>query len=98
MDPSSIGASLANVRDHLEFLVVLLVGLPAVSFLLIKFWITGRSARVLPTTNWFVPDLESESSTMHHSMQQQSVPFALQVSRNSRHAVAVRNSSSRRSA
>jgi hypothetical protein len=98
MDPSSIGANLATFRDHLEFLVALLVVLPAVSFLLMKFWIAGRSARVPRTTNWVIPDLESESAPTHHSMQQHSVAFAHQVSRNSRHAVAVRNSSSRRSA
>jgi hypothetical protein len=35
---------------------------------------------------------------LHFSMQHQSVAFAHRVNRNSRHAVAVRKSSSRRSA
>jgi hypothetical protein len=98
MDPSSFGANLSIVRAHLELLVVLLVALPAFSFLLMKFWIVGRTTKVQRTTNWFVPtDLESDSAKMHYSMQHNSVAFAHQVHRNSRHAVAVRNSSSRRS-
>ena len=98
MDPSSIGANLLIVRTHLELFVVLLVALPAFSFLLMKFWIAGRSTKVQRTTNWFVPtDLESDSAKMHYRMQHNSVAFAHQVHRNSRHAVAVRNSSSRQS-
>lgn len=99
MNPASIGANLSLVREHLPLFVFLLFGVPAVSFISIKFWIAGRSARVQRTTNWFVPtDLESESAHMHYSMQHQSVAFAHRVNRNSRHAVAVRNTSSRRSA
>jgi hypothetical protein len=98
MDPSSIGENLLIVRAHLELFVVLLVALPAFSFLLIKFWIAGRSTKVQRTTNWFVPtDLESDSAKLHYSMQHNSVAFA-QVHRNQRTAGPVRKSSSRRSA
>ena len=90
MDPSSIGANLSILRDHFAPFVVLLFGLPALTFLAMRFWIAGRSAKAQRTTNWFVPtDLESESARLHLSMQ---------LHRNSRHAVAVRKSSSRRSA
>ena len=99
MDPVSLGTNLSMVHDHLPLFVCLLFGLPIVSFIGIKFWIAGRSTRVQRTTNWFVPtDLESESAKLHYSMQNNSVAFAHRVTRNSRHAVAVRNSSSRRSA
>ncbi|WP_348264664.1 hypothetical protein P8935_09025 [Telmatobacter sp. DSM 110680] len=98
MDPSSIGAKLSTVRAHLEIFVVLLVALPAFSFLMMKFWIAGRSAKVQRNTNWFVPtDLESEAAKMHYSMQHNSVAFA-HVRRNQRTAVTVRKPSSRRSA
>ncbi len=99
MDPSSIVGNLSMVRSHFELFVFLFFGLPALSFLAMKFWIASRSARAQRVTNWFVPtDLESESARTHYSMQQQSVAFAHQLHRNSRHAVAVRKSSSRRSA
>jgi hypothetical protein len=98
MDPSSIGANLSIVRAHLELFVVLLVALPAFSFLMMKFWIAGRSMKVQRNTNWFVPtDLESDAAKMHYNMQHNSVAFA-QVHRNSRTAVPVGKSSSRRSA
>jgi len=99
MDPSSIGAHFSIVRDHLQLFAALLFAFPTLSFLSIKIWSAGRSTKVQRTTNWFVPtDLESESARLHYSMQHQSVAFAHQVHRNARHAVAVRNSSSRRSA
>ena len=99
MDPANFGANLSFVRDHLPLFVFLLFGVPAVSFISMKFWIAGRSAKVQRATNWFVPtDLESESAKLHYSMQHNSVAFVHQVHRNSRHAVAARNSSSRRSA
>ena len=98
MDSANLSANLTLVRDHLPLFVCLLFGVPAVSFICMKFWIAGRSAKVQRRTNWFVPtDFESDSAKMHYSMQHNSVAFAHQVHRNSRHAVAVRNSSSRRS-
>jgi|GEM_PF-6274556 len=99
MDPASFGANLSIVREHLPLFVLLLFGVPALSFISMKFLIAGRSAKTQRTTNWFVPtDLESDSAKLHYSMQHNSVAFAHQVHRNSRHAVAARNSSSRRSA
>ena len=99
MDPASFGPNLSMVRDHLPLFLFLLFGLPIASFVAIKFWIAGRSARVQRTTNWFVPtDLESDAARMHFSLQHNSVAFARRVHRNSRHAVAARNSNSRRSA
>ena len=99
MDPSSIGANLSVIRNHFELFVILLVGLPAFTLLLMKFWIAGRSTRVQRTTNWFVPtDLESEAAKLHYSIGKHSVAFASPTQRNTRHAVAVRNPSSRRSA
>jgi len=99
MDPSSFGPHFSLLLGHMELFVFLLFGLPAITFISIKFWIAGRSSRVQHSTNWFVPDdLESDAAKMHYSMQHKSVAFAHQVHRNSRHAVAVRNSSSRRSA
>lgn len=66
MDPSSIGANLSILRDHFAPFVVLLFSLPALTFLVMKFWIAGRSAKTQRTTNWFVPtDLESESALQH---------------------------------
>ena len=99
MDPASFGAHFSMVRDHLPLFLFLLFGLPPISFVCIKFWIAGRSAKVQRTTTWFVPaDLESDAAKMHFSMQHNSVAFARRGHRNSRHAVAARNSSSRRSA
>jgi len=93
MDPLSIEAHLSVIRNHFELFVVLLFGLPAATFLAMKFWIAGRSAKAQRITNWLVPtDLELESARMHCGMQHKSVAFAHQVT------VAVRNSSSRRSA
>jgi hypothetical protein len=98
MDPASFSANLSVVRDHMALFACLLFGVPALSFICIKFWIVGRTGKVQRSTNWFVPtDLESDAAKMHYSMQHNSVAFAHQVHRNSRHAVAVRNSSSRRS-
>ena len=99
MDPASFGAHFSIVRDHLQLFAVLLFALPTVSFLSMKCWTAGHSARVQRTTNWFVPtDLESESAKLHYSMGNQSIAFANRAQRNTRHAVAVRISSSRRSA
>jgi hypothetical protein len=97
MDPASFGANFSMVRDHLQLFAFLLFGLPVISFISIRFWIAGRSARVQRTTNWFVPnDLESDAAKTHFSMQHNSVAFAHRVHRNSRHTVAVRKSSTRR--
>jgi hypothetical protein len=86
------------IRDHFAPFVALLFGLPAVTFLAMKFWTAGRSAKAQRTTSWFVPtDLESESARMHYAMQHQSVAFAHQLHPTARHAVAARKSSSRRS-
>jgi hypothetical protein len=96
VDPSSVVANLSMIPSHFEFFVVLLFGLPAMTFLAMKFWIAGRSTRAQRVTNWFVPtDLESESARMHYSMQHQS--GAPRVHRHLRHADAVKNSSSKRS-
>jgi hypothetical protein len=98
MDLTNLGTNFSLVRDHLALFVSLLFGLPVVSFVGIKFWIAGRSAKVQRSTNWFVPtDLESDAAKMHYSMQHNSVAFAHRVHRASRHATAVRDSSSRRS-
>jgi hypothetical protein len=98
MDPVSLSVNLSMLRDHLPLFVCLLFGVPALSFIGMKFWIAGRSSKVQRSSNWFVPtDLESDAAKMHYTMQHNSVAFAHQVHRNSRHAVAVRNSSSRRS-
>jgi hypothetical protein len=98
MDPANVGANFSMVREHLQIFAVLLFALPALTFVSIKFWIAGRSAKAQRTTDWFVPsDLESEAARMHYEMGRNSVAFAHQVNRTSRHAVAARNSSSRRS-
>jgi hypothetical protein len=98
MDPANLNTNLSIFRDHLPLIVCLLFGVPAVSFICMKFWVAGRSAKVQRSTNWFVPnDLESDAAKMHYSKQHNSVAFAHRVHRNSRLAVAVRNSSSRRS-
>ena len=77
MDPSSIGAGLTNVREHLPLFLACLAGLPIVSFLTLKLWIAGHASKAQRTTNWFVPtDLESESERMHYNMQKGSVAFA----------------------
>ena len=97
MDAANLSGNFDLVRDHLTLIVCLLFGVPAASFLCMKFWTASRSARVQRRTNWFVPaDLESDAAKMHYAMQHNSVAFAHQVHRNSRHAVAVRNSGSRR--
>lgn len=99
MDPANLNSNISLVRDHLPLIVCLLVGIPAVSFIGMKFWIATCSAKVQRSTNWFVPtDLDSDTAKLHYSMQHNSVAFAHQVHRNSRHAVAVRHSSSRRRA
>ena len=98
MDPASFGTNFSMVREHLQLFATLLFGLPAVSFVSIKFWIAGRSTKPQRATDWFVPsDLESEAARMHYEMGRSSVAFAHRVNRNSRHAAAGRNSSSRRS-
>jgi hypothetical protein len=98
MDPASFGADSSMVRGHLQLFASLLFGLPVITFISIRFWIAARSAKVQRTTNRFVPtDLESDAAKMHFSMQHNSVAFAHQVHRNSRHAITVRKSSTRRS-
>lgn len=99
MDFTNFGSNFSMVREHLSLFAFLLFGLPLFSFVSIKFWIAGRSSRVQRATNWFVPnELESEAARMHYDMRHQSVAFAHRAYRNSRHAVAVRKPSSRRSA
>jgi hypothetical protein len=99
MDSANLSANISIVRDHLPLIVCLLFGIPAVSFIGMKFWIAASSAKVQRSTNWFVPtDFDSDTAKLHYSMQHNSVAFAHQVHRNSRHAVAVRHSSSRRRA
>ena len=96
MDLANPGASFSIIYEHLPLFVFLLFGLPIISFIGVKFWIASSSSKAQRTTNWFVPDdLESESAKIHYSMQHNSVAFAHQVHRNSRHAVSVRNSSRR---
>jgi len=97
MDPASLGSSFSIVREHLPLLLLLLFGLPVISFVAIKFWIASGSSKAQRTTSWFVPtDLESESARTHYSMQHNSIAFAHQTHRNPRHAVKVRNSGSSR--
>jgi hypothetical protein len=99
MELANLGGDLSFVREHLQLFTFLLFGVPLISFACIKFWAASHSAKVQRTTNWFVPtDLESETARTHYGMGHQSVAFAHQINRNSRHAVAARKSNLRRSA
>ncbi|MGA8088825.1 MAG: hypothetical protein WCA10_16205 [Terracidiphilus sp.] len=96
MDPSSIGANLSVIRNHVELFVVLLFGVPAVFILAIKLWVAHRATRAQRITNWFVPtDFDSESARLHYSMQHQAVALAHKSRRNARHAAPARKSNSK---
>jgi len=62
MDILKLGVDASVVRSHIEFLAFLLLALPAISFLTMKFWVTTRAtSKVQRTTEWVVPqELEPE--------------------------------------
>jgi len=77
MDPSSIGAGLATLRQHLPVFLICMAGLPVLSFLTLKLWVARSATKVQRSTNWFVPDdLESETARVHYGMRGQSVAFS----------------------
>ena len=62
MDILNLGADASVVRSNIELFAFLLMALPAISFLMMKFWLATRvSSKVQRTTEWVVPqELEPE--------------------------------------
>lgn len=97
MDPANLGSSFSIVREHLPLFLSLLFGLPVISFVAIKIWIASGSSKTQRTTNWVVPDdLESESATMHYSMQHNPVAVSHRIRRDARPPFIAHDPGSRR--
>jgi len=62
MDILNLGADASVVRSNIELFAFLLMALPAISFLMMKFWLATRAtSKVQRTTEWVVQqELEPE--------------------------------------
>ncbi len=77
MDIANLGANFSAVQGHLQLFAFLLLALPSMSFVTIKFWLTARStAKVQRTTEWYVPP-SKESEGMNSLFDHESSPKAI---------------------
>jgi hypothetical protein len=100
MDILNLGADASVVRSHIELFALLLLGLPAISFLTMKFWLATRAAsKVQRTTEWVVPQhLESEGARSLRARPARTSLMVHQIESQRRHAAATKIASLKRSA
>jgi len=100
MDNLSLGFDASVVRSHIELFAFLLLVLPAISFVTMKFWLATRSAsRVQRTTAWVVSqELEPERLRPLRARPATSMLTVHQIECQRRHAAASKISSLKRSA
>ena len=100
MDIANLSADLSVVRAHLELFAFLLLAVPPISFLTIKFWLTASAAsKVQHSTEWVVPrELDSDGDRSLFESKP-AVAFSIhQIESQRRHAAAMKTARIKRSA
>ena len=100
MDTLNLGADASVLRSHIELFAFLLLALPAISFLTMKFWLATRTtSKVQRTTEWVVPqELEPERARPLRGRPASSTLTVHQIACQRRHAAATKIPSLKRSA
>ena len=100
MDTLSFSVNASVVRSHIELFAFLLLALPAISFLTMKFWLATRAtSKVQRTTEWVVPqELEPERARSLRGRPARTSLTVHQIECQRRHAAAMKISSLKRSA
>jgi hypothetical protein len=101
MDTLSFSVNASVVRSHIELFAFLLLALPAISFLTMKFWLATRAtSKVQRTTEWVVvpQELEQERGRSPRGRPARTSLTVHQIECQRRHAAAMKISSLKRSA
>ncbi len=100
MDTLSFSVNASVVRSHIELFAFLLLALPAISFLTMKFWLATRAtSKVQRTTEWVVSqELEPERARPLRGRPATTSLTVHQIECQRRHAAATKISSLKRSA